>query len=51
MDDMETELADKERGMLQAALDQEGYYRADRLFSETELVLEATCRACEAGGR
>ncbi len=51
MADMETELADKERGMLQAALDQEGYYRADRLFSETELVLEATCRACEAGGR
>ena len=51
MTDMEQELADKERGMLQAALDQEGYYRADRLLSETELVLEATCRACEAGGR
>ncbi len=51
MKDMETELADKERGMLQASLDREGYYRADRLFSETELVLEATCRACEAGGR
>jgi hypothetical protein len=49
--DMEQELADKERGMLQAALDREGYYRADRLLSETELVLEATCRACEAGGR
>lgn len=51
MKDMETELADKERGMLQASLDRDGYYRADRLFSETELVLEATCRACEAGGR
>jgi hypothetical protein len=51
MKDMETELADKERGMLQASLDREGYYRADQLFSETELVLEATCRACEAGGR
>ena len=51
MKDMEAELADKERGMLQAALDRDGYYRADRLFSETELVLEATCRACEAGGR
>lgn len=49
--DMERELADKERGMLQASLDREGYYRADRLLSETELVLEATCRACEAGGR
>jgi len=48
---MEAELADKERGMLQASLDRDGYYRADRLFSETELVLEATCRACEAGGR
>lgn len=51
MKDMETELADKERGMLQASLDRDGYYRADRLFNETELVLEATCRACEAGGR
>jgi hypothetical protein len=51
MKEMESELADKERGMLQASLDREGYYRADRLFSETELVLEATCRACEAGGR
>jgi len=51
MRDMERELADKERGMLQASLDREGYYRADRLLSETELVLEATCRACEAGGR
>lgn len=51
MKDMEQELADKERGMLQASLDRQGYYRADRLLSETELVLEATCRACEAGGR
>ena len=48
---MERELADKERGMLQASLDQDGYYRADRLYSEAELVLEATCRACSAGGR
>jgi hypothetical protein len=51
MADMESELADKERGLLQAALDQESYYRADRLLKETELVLEATCRACVAGGR
>jgi hypothetical protein len=51
MDDMERELADKERGLLQASLDQDGYHRADRLLKETELVLEATCRACEAGGR
>lgn len=51
MDDMERELADKERGLLQASLDTDGYHRADRLLKETELVLEATCRACEAGGR
>jgi hypothetical protein len=48
---MEDELADKERGMLRAAQDRAGYYRADRLLHETELVLEATCRACAAGGR
>ena len=48
---MERELADKERGMLKASLDNAGYYRADRLLQETELVLEATCRACAAGGR
>lgn len=51
MTKMEQELADKERGMLQAAQDRAGYYRADRLLQETELVLEATCRACAAGGR
>ena len=51
MEDMERELSDKERGLLQASLDQDGYHRADRLLKETELVLEATCRACEAGGR
>ena len=48
---MEDELADKERGLLKAAQDRAGYYRADRLYQETELVLEATCRACAAGGR
>ncbi len=47
---MEDELADKERGMLKAAQDRAGYYRADRLYQETELVLEASCRACAAGG-
>ena len=51
MGEMERELADKERGLLQASLDRDGYHRADRLLKETELVLEATCRACEAGGR
>lgn len=47
---MEEELADKERGLLRISLDNDGYYRADRLFQETELVLEAMCLAC-AGNR
>lgn len=47
--DMERELSDKERGLLRVAEDRDGYYRADRLFQEVELVLEATCTACAAG--
>lgn len=47
--EMEHELADKEQGLLRVALDRDSYYRADRLFKETELVLVATCNACEAG--
>jgi len=47
--DMERELSDKERGLLKVSLDNEGYYRADNLFQEVELVLEATCTACSAG--
>ena len=47
--DMERELSDKERGLLRVSLDNEGYYRADQLFQEVELVLEATCSACAAG--
>ena len=46
---MERELSDKERGLMKVSLDQAGYYRADELFQEVELVLEATCTACEAG--
>jgi len=46
--DMERELVDKERGLVKISLDNDGYYRADRLFQEMELVLEATCTACEA---
>jgi len=45
---MERELSDKERGLLRVSLDNDGYYRADRLFQEVELVLEATCMACTA---
>ena len=47
--DMERELSDKERGLLKVSLDNSGYYRADELFKEVELVLEATCTACAAG--
>ena len=46
---MERELSDKERGLLKVSLDNQGYYRADELFQEVELVLEATCTACAAG--
>ena len=46
--DMERELGDKERGLLKVSQDSAGYYRADRLYQEVELVLEATCTACNA---
>ena len=46
--DMERELTDKERGLLRISLDNAAYYRADELYSEVELVLEATCTACTA---
>ncbi len=47
--DMQTELLDKELGLVRASQDNASYYRADHLLKETQLVLEATCRACEAG--
>ena len=50
LSDMRTELQHKERGLLRASEDTESFYRADTLLQEAELVLEATCRACEAGG-
>jgi len=46
---MERELGDKERGLLKISLDNAGYYRADELYDEVNLVLEATCTACAAG--
>ena len=46
--DMERELSDKERGLMKISLDSAGYYRADELYQEVELVLEATCTACSA---
>lgn len=47
--DMERELSDKERGLMKVSLDNKAYYRADELYREVELVLEATCTACAAG--
>jgi hypothetical protein len=46
---MERELSDKERGLMKVSLDNQAYYRADELYQEVELVLEATCTACAAG--
>ncbi|MDJ0863285.1 MAG: hypothetical protein QNJ82_13740 [Gammaproteobacteria bacterium] len=48
LSELETELADKEIGLMKVSGDQQAYYRADRLFQELELVLEATCTACSA---
>jgi hypothetical protein len=49
--DMEQELLDKETGLLKASNDQAGYYRADMLLKESQLVLAATCRACATGAK
>lgn len=48
MANMAQELADKEQGLLRVSADSQSFYRADRLLKETELVLEATCTACNA---
>ncbi|MCZ6503555.1 MAG: hypothetical protein O6945_13695 [Gammaproteobacteria bacterium] len=47
--EMQSELLDKELGLVRASEDNTSYYRADLLLKEAQLVLEATCRACEAG--
>lgn len=49
MNSMQNELSHKELGLLRVSQDAQSYYRADRLFKEAELVLEATCLACSAG--
>jgi len=49
LNNMESELSDKERGLLNVSRDADAYFRADQLFQEVELVLEATCTACAAG--
>ncbi len=45
---MAQERGDKELGLLKISLDRPLYQRADRLYHETELVLEATCNACDS---
>ena len=50
LSDMQAELHDKELGLLRASADAPSFYRADNLLKEADLVLEATCRACAAGG-
>ncbi len=49
LSNMKQELTDKERGLLKVSADQASYYRANTLLQEADLVLEATCRACDAG--
>ena len=46
MREMNRELVDKEQGLLKVSADQREYYRANRLFQETELGLYPTCEAC-----
>ncbi len=45
---MKWELADKERGLMKISADSQSYQQSDQLYRESELVLEATCNACNA---
>lgn len=46
LNDMRSELLDKETGLAKVSADQENYQRANQLYREVELVLNATCNAC-----
>ncbi len=46
--DMRNELKEKELGLAKVSQDVSAYQRANQLYSETEIVLEATCSACAA---
>ncbi len=46
--DMKVELNEKARGLLTVSKDQSTYGRANSLFSELELVIAATCKACNS---
>jgi hypothetical protein len=51
LSDMQAELLDKEIGLMKVSGDRQSFYRADHLLKESQLVLEATCRACDPGMR
>ena len=44
--DMRNELGQKELGLAKVSADVANYHRANQLYNETEIVLEATCTAC-----
>lgn len=46
LNDMQHELADKERGLRQVAGDMSRYKQADALYQKMELMITATCEAC-----
>ena len=46
MRDLTQELKDKEQGLLKVSADRREYFRANQLYQEAELVLQATCTAC-----
>lgn len=45
--DMRNELGQKELGLAKVSSDVSNYHRATQLYNETEIVLEATCSACD----
>ena len=46
--EMRGELDDKSRGMVRIVGDRDAYSRANTLFQEMELIVTATCAACQA---
>ncbi len=48
LSNMERELVMKQAGLMEATRDSSRYQLADELMQESELVLEATCIACQA---
>lgn len=46
--DMQRELGDKARGLVEVSTDQNTYGRANTLYNELELVITAACQACKS---